>query len=271
MKHTKKDERIHVIHQESKGVSFARNTGIEFAHGNYICFIDSDDYVEKTMIQHLYEGMIEDNRIDIVVCGVFIENGQSIKKFPDNSEIDAKATSELMTLWLLEGVRQVKGWLWSKMFTRDIIINERIDTRVTYCEDLEFLLRLMNSSNMIRFINTYEYHYNYHSASSSHKQNLNKLNSIELLHNSINLLIDDSKYVKYRFIKDYIKEIQIIAESREINEDEKQAIVNRNIKYIRKNMVKCLSLMTSTDLKKCLLLIFAKSKFMDYYRKNKSN
>ena len=57
--YAQKDNRIHAIHKENEGVSATRNYGINKASGKYICFVDSDDYVEKDYIAALVEGTDE--------------------------------------------------------------------------------------------------------------------------------------------------------------------------------------------------------------------
>ena len=61
------DERMKYLYKENGGVSSARNLGIENATGEYICFIDSDDYVEKDFLKGLYDNLIE-NGSDISIC-----------------------------------------------------------------------------------------------------------------------------------------------------------------------------------------------------------
>ena len=63
-----KDNRIKVIHQENKGLSGARNTGIDSSKGKYIIFIDSDDTVESTLVEDLYNCLKKHNT-DIAICG----------------------------------------------------------------------------------------------------------------------------------------------------------------------------------------------------------
>ena len=57
-----KDERIKVIHKENGGLSSARNVGIEYSKGNYIAFVDSDDYINKNMYKILYKNAIKYNQ-----------------------------------------------------------------------------------------------------------------------------------------------------------------------------------------------------------------
>ena len=55
--YAKKDERIHVIHKKNEGVARARNDGIEYAGGDYISFIDSDDWIAENAYEVLYQGL----------------------------------------------------------------------------------------------------------------------------------------------------------------------------------------------------------------------
>ena len=64
------DSRVKVIHQENGGVSVARNTGIHYAQGEYLIFIDSDDYIESTYLEKLYQGF--KLGADIAICGYYV-------------------------------------------------------------------------------------------------------------------------------------------------------------------------------------------------------
>lgn len=63
----KTDDRIKVIHKENGGLSSARNAGLDVANGEYICFIDSDDYVESMYIEKMYNRITKD-KSDIAIC-----------------------------------------------------------------------------------------------------------------------------------------------------------------------------------------------------------
>lgn len=71
--YAKKDSRFHVIHQKNMGVSSARNTGLQAATGDYVCFIDSDDWLEPTYLERLLHFMNPD--ADLSMCGHCLNDG----------------------------------------------------------------------------------------------------------------------------------------------------------------------------------------------------
>ena len=77
------DSRIRVIHKKNGGLSSARNTGIEEATGDYLGFIDSDDYISSDMFEVLYRNMLEE-QADLSICGIFqcYEGKQPLKNTP---------------------------------------------------------------------------------------------------------------------------------------------------------------------------------------------
>ena len=62
------DNRVRVIHQENGGVSAARNAGLDVMQGKYFCFVDSDDYVEREIIEKLHVALVHNN-VDLAICG----------------------------------------------------------------------------------------------------------------------------------------------------------------------------------------------------------
>lgn len=67
MYYSKFDERVKVLHQENKGVSAARNKGIDEANGDFICFVDGDDLIDKSMLEKLYDAI---SHSDLSICGL---------------------------------------------------------------------------------------------------------------------------------------------------------------------------------------------------------
>lgn len=65
--YAKRDERVKVIHKENGGLSAARNTGLDIASGEYICFVDSDDWIHLEYIEKMYKA-IRETEADIAIC-----------------------------------------------------------------------------------------------------------------------------------------------------------------------------------------------------------
>ena len=100
-----KDSRVRVIHQKNGGLSAARNTGIEAARGNWLGFVDSDDFVAPDMYEKLYHAAVNAGA-DCAVCSVQLtdENGKQIET-PPNMKVTAGVYGQAA---LLEQLRS--GW-----------------------------------------------------------------------------------------------------------------------------------------------------------------
>lgn len=112
-----KDKRIKVIHKENGGLSSARNAGLDIAVGDYIVFVDSDDYINLKMIETLYSVCIE-NVADLAICNYIHvdENGEEI----GISELRITQPQIVSSDWMLERIS--RGWTfgaiaWNKMYS----------------------------------------------------------------------------------------------------------------------------------------------------------
>lgn len=155
--YAKQDSRIKVIHKENGGLSSARNAGIRVATGEYISFIDSDDWVEKDFIQKLREALVRENS-DMSAC-LFCrikENEGSRTEFNENIEVitDEKFYNVL-------SVNSYAGYATNKLFKRDIIINNNLlfDEKIFNGEDFPFTLEYTKFVNKVSFIKLDLYYY----------------------------------------------------------------------------------------------------------------
>ena len=108
-----KDSRIKVIHQQNRGVSAARNAGLNNATGDYIGFADSDDYPESNMFEELYDSL-KANSSDIAVCGVKKFELESRSFFYGNNCVDK---TEFLQALLKE---DITSFLWNKLFKKEL-------------------------------------------------------------------------------------------------------------------------------------------------------
>ena len=112
--YAKKDNRIKVIHQNNRGLSAARNVGIDKAKGKYIAFIDSDDYVNEKYIELLLADIVENNA-DISVCG-----------YNDVTPAKKLRTGEESCCYLLSKQLDLDIVAWNKIYRRDLFIENDI-------------------------------------------------------------------------------------------------------------------------------------------------
>lgn len=119
--YAKKDSRIKVVHKENGGLSDARNVGMEVATGEYVSFIDSDDYVSLDFYETLLETIV-DNDSDIVECGVvkFYEN-EKFDKYNDDLKVTNYDTVDALDGLINEN--PFKQHVWNKLYKSNIALD----------------------------------------------------------------------------------------------------------------------------------------------------
>lgn len=176
---SKKDDRIKVIHTENKGLSAARNYGLNIANGDYIIFVDSDDYVEKNFFSNLFRVLLE-HQADIAIapmCHVKEETNLCIDFHEKEiiQEYDSRAA-------IIESFYQKKFSCNapSKIFKKDLFLSIRFpEGRVT--EDLAIAYKLFESSSKIVATNKWGYFYRQRNKSILHSFNKKRLDALEWL------------------------------------------------------------------------------------------
>ena len=161
----KRDARIKVIHKEkNEGLGFARNTGLDVATGEYVAFIDSDDYVDTSMFATLYEKAKETSS-DIVYCGLKQEKAKDvfvdIQDFKVETSFEKNKLQELSIRYIdpPSGHRLFMS-VWHSIYKRSVIGNLRFHSeRVVCSEDLPFQVAMLLKSCKVTYIpNTYYYY-----------------------------------------------------------------------------------------------------------------
>ena len=163
------DKRLKYVYKENGGVSSARNLGIDLSTGNYIMFVDSDDYIDKDFIEvvHNYATKTE---CDIVRCGYrnITLDGKVINevKYPLGNIIFNKDSMDLIMKNIFFGYG---GGIFLK---KDIIKNVRFDTSIKFAEDIKFICECFANGNSYGYVDYVGYNYLYNDNSMTKKSNV---------------------------------------------------------------------------------------------------
>lgn len=157
--YAEKDSRIKVIHQENRGVSCARNAGLEIATGDQIAFLDSDDYVDATMYQQLLTVM-EKTDADIAECGYRWVKPHETYDNENTGKIDIYTNLEALDK-LYFGDQMFGGLsivVWNKLYRRSLLTDLRFAPGLNF-EDVDFTPRVLYRAKKIAKLNLNLYNF----------------------------------------------------------------------------------------------------------------
>lgn len=160
------DNRIKVIHQSNRGVSAARNAGLDAAKGEYIGFVDADDLVAVTMYEALYRTAVE-HKVDIVGSG-FVKFGELMEK---EKTIASHFEEEKILLKqdIIDSAVQMHssgcfGFIWRFLYSAALVKGNhiRFDDRITIGEDTLFCMECFLNAEMAYILSDAFYRYRIH-------------------------------------------------------------------------------------------------------------
>lgn len=183
-----------IVYLEKKngGLSSARNYGIPYAKGEYIGFVDSDDYVELTMYEKMYNKAIEE-KSDMVECDFIWE-------YPNKKREDiGKVYSSKK-----EAIIEARVVAWNKIIKKDIIEK----TKITFpeglrYEDIEFFYKIVPYLDKISFVKETLVHYVQRESSIANTQNERTGEIFKVWENVLNYYIENNIFNEYRSELEY--------------------------------------------------------------------
>ena len=208
-----RDQRIRVIHQQNRGVSYTRNTGIENTTAEYITFVDSDDWIDSTMYANMMQALLSTNS-DIAQCGycrVFddgrIEHCNTEKK-TGAFEIFGKKEG---TLLILDG-RIWESFLWNKIFKSCLFERIRFPVGQVY-EDPAIMYILFHHASQSVYL--YDAYYFYYQTGNSITRDENLSRKMQGRHDFHKMYHDRTKFVEqhqeYHSILVYVRNLEMYA------------------------------------------------------------
>ena len=156
-----RDERIEIYHQENQGVGATRNHLLDKIKGDYVLFVDSDDWVELGMVEFLL-GKASENKADVVTCGNVINDT------PVSSQYNQKefTRSEAIERFLYH--IEFRGSLCNKLVRTSLLHNCQFHCGISLGEDALFCWHFLQHANKVLFTDCQLYHYRMNEGSICH-------------------------------------------------------------------------------------------------------
>lgn len=148
----KKDNRVRVFHTENRGLSAARNLGISEAKGEYIGFVDSDDWIEPDMYGVLLKRM-QETGADISTCGFWV-NFTAFSQAARIPEVIYERTESLKALLYMK----ISNHAWNKLYRKDLFASISFPEGFNH-EDIAIMHRLLNEASLVASVSDPKYHY----------------------------------------------------------------------------------------------------------------
>ena len=186
-------EKIIYLEKENGGLSDARNFGIPYATGEYIAFLDSDDYVELSIYEEMYNLAKKENS-DMVECDFYWE-------YPGKTKEDIGELYEGKKE-MLEKVRVVA---WNKLIKREVLEKAQVWFPKGYrYEDVEFTYKLIPYLEKVSFVKKPYIHYMQREGSISNSQNERTKEIFEVLDHVIEFYKEKELYEEYKTQLEYL-------------------------------------------------------------------
>lgn len=183
-----KDHRIRVIHKANGGVSSARNAGIRVAEGNFLGFVDGDDYIEPKMYETMLK-CIEKNNADIAMCG-YVD-------YPYGIEVPVyRGVEVVLPCGYEEALVQIykrNGFstsMWNKLYRKKVLGGLLLNESISVSEDELWLVKAISKCSHIAFVPEALYHWMPRDGSAirSHKVTQKRMTVLEAKHQAISLM-----------------------------------------------------------------------------------
>lgn len=190
---SEKDNRIRVIHKENGGLSDARNKGMQLATGEYIAFVDSDDWIASEMFERLLQAIQKDDS-DIAACAVEMvwDNGEKeLLTVNTNCVLNHYEAQEALLDETL-----LKQPVWYKLYRHDAIRHIMFEVGKTH-EDVFWSYQAIGNANRVSLVEYIGYYYRQHSDSIMGQQyGVSRLDAVEAIER------------RYRYLKKYYPKLE---------------------------------------------------------------
>lgn len=169
-----KDERVRVIHQDNRGVSAARNAGLDWAFANsdsrWISFVDSDDWVHPRFLEYLHRAAVE-SELNVSICNYLTTEADFENKILMEYAAQSKNISDLYNN---QEFHRILGFCWNKLYKKSLIQDTRFPEILAYSEDAVFENSILSELKSVVLLNQKLYYYYMNQNSVTHQTHTEK-------------------------------------------------------------------------------------------------
>lgn len=183
--YAKKDTRFIVLTQENKGAAIARNKGLDIARGEYVIFLDSDDFFEKNFLEEMYN-CAKQKELDVCICNLYY--------YDDVSKSDKKMSWALKKAYIPQKevfnykdcpdyiFNFTNNWAWNKIFKKEFLKKNHIKFQnVQHTNDTYFTCSALLLAQKISVLDKHFIHYRTNRPASLTSQNIRELYPLEII------------------------------------------------------------------------------------------
>lgn len=192
--YAERESRCVVVHQENKGLWAARNTGQKIAKGDFIMFVDSDDYIHVDMINSLYDALMQNPQCDLALCNYTITTS-----FDENTHVPFDGTYQVLSteqVFRFENEGLVY-FVWNKLYRRSLL--EGLYARnYRIVQDVDFNIRVFAKVNSVIFVDNEYYFWMQREDSAMHKRDYwysYLMNVTDIYYRNYHEILDQNKVV----------------------------------------------------------------------------
>ena len=210
------DARVFVIHKKNEGLVEARKTGLFYAAGEYVCYVDGDDWIESDFVECLL-GEMERTGTDLVVSDYFVDSICYVQKVKGKQAAGIYEAKDIIPVMLYTGEFYgfgISQFVWAKLYRKAILQNvqEQVDNRITCGEDVAVVYPYVLHAQRICCMEYAGYHYLQRPDSMTNRYGPNEWEKNKILLQYLRNTFKKSVYKQslYRQLNQYAKNLLLV-------------------------------------------------------------